>query len=62
MSPETRIHAAIIERNFAHFARRLRKAGIKVGTGHVIEMLHALDVVGMSRCPPRFSQELLQLP
>lgn len=49
MAPESQIQARIIERNLTHFARRLRKAGIKVGTGHVMEMLHALDVVGMQR-------------
>lgn len=49
MSAETQIRPRIIERNIAHFARRLRKAGIKVGTGHVMEMLHALDAVGMNK-------------
>lgn len=36
----------LIERNLTHFARRLRKAGIKLGTGHVMELLHAMEVVG----------------
>lgn len=49
MSSEIQIRPRIIERNLTHFARRLRKAGIKVGTGHVMEMLHALEVVGMQR-------------
>lgn len=42
------VRPQIIERNLTHFARRLRHAGIKVGTGHVMEMFHAMDVVGMS--------------
>ncbi|MCO5214546.1 MAG: VWA domain-containing protein [Thermomicrobiales bacterium] len=42
----TQLSASLIERNLTHFARRLRRAGIKVGTGHVMEMLHALEVVG----------------
>lgn len=49
MSSDIQINPGIIERNITHFARRLRKAGIKVGTGHVMEMLHALEVVGMSQ-------------
>src|SRR5690606_41091559 len=49
MSSEVHIKPRIIERNLTHFARRLRKVGIKVGTGHVMEMLHALDAVGMQR-------------
>lgn len=49
MSPELKIRPRIIERNLTHFARRLRKAGIKVGTGHVMEMLQALDTVGMNQ-------------
>lgn len=40
------VRPRIIERNLTHFARRLRKAGIKVGTGHVMEMFHAMDAVG----------------
>ena len=36
-----------IERNLAQFARRLRHAGIRVGTGHIMEMLQAMDVVGL---------------
>ncbi len=46
MTSEIQSNPRIIERNIAHFARRLRKAGIKVGTGHVMEMLHALEAVG----------------
>lgn len=49
MTVEVQIRPRLIERNLTHFARRLRKAGIKVGTGHVMEMLHALDTVGMRR-------------
>lgn len=41
------VRPQIIERNLTHFARRLRKAGIKVGTGHVMEMFHAMDQVGL---------------
>lgn len=47
MSSDVQIRPQIIERNLTHFARRLRKAGIKIGTGHVMEMLHALHVVGL---------------
>ena len=41
------VRPQLIERNLTHFARRLRDAGIKVGTGHVMEMFHAMDVVGL---------------
>lgn len=44
---ETSVRPVIIRRNLTHFARRLRKAGIKVGTGHVMEMMHALRTVGL---------------
>lgn len=47
MSSEVQIQPRTIERNITHFARRLRKVGIKVGTGHVMEMLEAMNVVGM---------------
>lgn len=45
----TQLSGALIERNLAHFARRLRQAGIKVGTGHVMEMFQAMEVVGLQR-------------
>jgi uncharacterized protein with von Willebrand factor type A (vWA) domain len=44
---ENVVRAAIIRRNLTHFTRRLRKAGIKVGTGHVMEMMQALQTVGL---------------
>lgn len=44
---ENTVRPVIIRRNLTHFARRLRKAGIKVGTGHVMEMMHALRTVGL---------------
>ncbi|MCA9834982.1 MAG: VWA domain-containing protein [Thermomicrobiales bacterium] len=46
---DTQLSGALIERNLAHFARRLRQAGIKVGTGHVMEMFQAMEVVGPQR-------------
>ncbi len=49
MSFEVQVNPRIVKRNLTHFARRLRKAGIKVGTGHVMEMLQALDSVGMHK-------------
>jgi uncharacterized protein with von Willebrand factor type A (vWA) domain len=46
---ENAVRPAIIRRNLTHFARRLRKAGIKVGTGHVMEMMQALQTVGLQQ-------------
>ncbi len=46
---ENVVRPAIIRRNLTHFARRLRKAGIKVGTGHVMEMMQALQTVGLNQ-------------
>ncbi len=43
------VRPGTILRNLTHFARRLRSVGIKVGTGHVMEMVHALQAVGMQR-------------
>ncbi len=47
--PEPAIVPGMILRNITHFARRLRSAGIKVGTGHVMELVHALQAVGLQR-------------
>ena len=49
MMPDPVVRPAIILRNLTHFSRRLRVAGIKVGTGHVMEMVHALQAVGLQR-------------
>jgi uncharacterized protein len=38
--------APIIGRNLMTFGRRLRKAGLKVGTGKIIELFDAMQVVG----------------
>jgi uncharacterized protein with von Willebrand factor type A (vWA) domain len=35
--------------NIAHFARALRKAGVPVGTGRVIDAIRAVEAVGFSR-------------
>lgn len=43
------VRSGTIGRNLTHFGRRLRRAGIRVGTGHVMEMLQALNSVGIAR-------------
>ena len=39
----------LIGRNLMTFGRRLRKAGLKVGTGKIIELFGAVQAVGLSR-------------
>jgi uncharacterized protein len=41
--------APVISRNLMVFGRRLRRAGLKVGTGKIIELFDAMQAVGMSR-------------
>lgn len=48
-SQEQDLNAPIIGRNLMTFGRRLRKAGLKVGTGHIIELLDAIQTVGFGR-------------
>ncbi len=35
--------------NIAHFARTLRRAGLPIGSGHIIEALRAVEAVGIER-------------
>lgn len=39
----------VIGRNLMTFGRRLRKAGLKVGTGKIIELFDAMQAIGMAR-------------
>lgn len=41
--------ASVIGRNLMMFGRRLRKAGLKVGTGKIIELFDAMQTIGMGR-------------
>ena len=47
--PEPAIRAGRVERNLLRFGRRLRQAGLPVGSGQVLNLFEALDAVSLVR-------------